>query len=992
VTDASIRRAGPRYTPALDPDAPNLQITPLVEAFDALTYSDAFKARLLKLEADLRKAWSGAPRSVQTALSEAGEALVLCADQIRDLRTRAPEAVPQLKDQLRLTYENIQNALGKYERQLNLERDNHPWEADERKPFDHALTGVREVRQPLEALDEFLVSPAYGAAFNNKLFLRGTWGTGKTHLLCDIANDRVGRGLPTLLILAQTLPVGVDPFLAAFQVSGFNTGVESILQELDQLGRQAGGRALILIDAINEGDRVAWHQHIDSAASLVARYPNVALALSCRTPFDRQVLTEAAEQSFVAASHSGFADIEFDAQTEFFRYYGIPHPHVPLLTLEFSTPLFLKILCTSIASLSEATKKKRIKSFASGHKGMTKLLEDFVCEVGKAIETDFRLPSKTCWRILKGTGDSATAIGIAPKMADLMDDQISRVDAAAIVSQITSFDTARTGELITRLTNDGLLSEDSKYEAGGWIDVIRLPYQRFSDHLISRHLLARHLDTNSAATIRQCFRPSRPLGKIFRPAKWGGYELPGLVSALMLEFPERVKRAVHQDRQELAFYLPPKMRTYDLGGPFIEGLLWRDVGSFSKQTGKLVNVFLGKAPRHTQEEMLEALVSLASRPEHPYSAEKLRGYLAPMKISDRDLYWTEFLRSRVNSSAVYRALDWVQQHGSANMDEVIAKNLITLVSLFLTSTRRHFRDRATHCLVLLGERSPNSLFAEVSRTFGFNDPYVSERMLAAAYGVMMRKWAFPRSGLKDAALPLARELRDRLVGVHDEVPIEHSLMRDYAQGFIELTAKLAPNEAGQLLNDLRRVSLKTVLRLPSRISEKSVEGANSAIHMDFGNYTVGRLISGRGNYDDTHAGYRAVLRQIKRRILDLGYDAERFLGADRLIQQSSFYGRQADDGKKTDRYGKKYSWIAFFEVAGRLSLRGRLPDRWDPRLSATDIDPSFPSPPLEWQPPLKDLFTEPFTTTADWLRSGYSPHYGHLYGATIWMRGARQSG
>jgi hypothetical protein len=628
--------------------------------------------------------------------------------------------------------------------------------------------------------------------------------------------------------------------------------------------------------------------------------------------------------------------------------------------------------------LSQPAKKRRIKSFASGHRGMTKLLEDFVGQVGVDIEKDFGLTAKACWRILKGQGDAAVAIGIAPKMAELMDDQILLTDAVAIVSQITQFDGAKARELIARMTNEGLLSEDSRYVDDDWIDTVRLPYQRFSDHLISRHLLARHLDTTSAATIRKCFRPTKPLGRIFKSRRWGGYEMPGLVSAVMLEFPERVKRAVHPDRQELAYYIPRKLRTYALSEPFIEGLLWRDVDSFSKQTDKLVNAFLGAPQRETQKAMLEALVSLASRPEHRYRAEKLHGYLWGMSVPDRDLFWTEFLRSHSHSAAAYRVLDWVQQPDSSKMEEGTAKNLITLISLFLTSTVRPFRDRATHCLVLLGERSPGSLFAEASRSFAFNDPYVRERMLAAAYGVLMRQWAISPAGLKEAALPLALELRDRLVGTDDEAPIEHMLMRDYARGFIELTAKLLPDRADELLRDARPVSPKTVLRRPSRISEKSVKGADSAIHMDFGNYTMGRLVSGRGNYDYDHKGYRAVRRQIERRILHLGYDAERFKTIDRIVAESTFYGRQSNDGQKTDRYGKKYSWIAYFEVAGRLALRGRLPDRSEVRMSDTDIDPSFPAAPLEWKPPLQDLFTAPFTTAADWLQHGSSPDYRDL--------------
>jgi hypothetical protein len=60
----------------------------------------------------------------------------------------------------------------------------------------------------------------------------------------------VKKGLPTLLILAQTLPVATDPLLAVFQVSGLGSDVESALGDIDRLGQEAGGRALILIDAI----------------------------------------------------------------------------------------------------------------------------------------------------------------------------------------------------------------------------------------------------------------------------------------------------------------------------------------------------------------------------------------------------------------------------------------------------------------------------------------------------------------------------------------------------------------------------------------------------------------------------------------------------------------------------------------------------------------------------------------------------------------------
>lgn len=40
---------------------------------------------------------------------------------------------------------------------------------------------------------------------------------------------------------------------------------------------------------------------------------------------------------------------------------------------------------------------------------LTKLLEDFVVQVGGKIEADFGLQDKTCWRLLKGQGEGAAA-------------------------------------------------------------------------------------------------------------------------------------------------------------------------------------------------------------------------------------------------------------------------------------------------------------------------------------------------------------------------------------------------------------------------------------------------------------------------------------------------------------------------------------------------------------------------------------------------------
>jgi hypothetical protein len=56
VNELAIREAGPRYTPGLDPDAPNIEIGYLVDAFDALSLVDGWRARAQELGERITKA------------------------------------------------------------------------------------------------------------------------------------------------------------------------------------------------------------------------------------------------------------------------------------------------------------------------------------------------------------------------------------------------------------------------------------------------------------------------------------------------------------------------------------------------------------------------------------------------------------------------------------------------------------------------------------------------------------------------------------------------------------------------------------------------------------------------------------------------------------------------------------------------------------------------------------------------------------------------
>ena len=172
---------------------------------------------------------------------------------------------------------------------------------------------------------------------------------------------------------------------------------------------------------------------------------------------------------------------------------------------------------------------------------MTYVLERYTKKVGRTIENNLGLPAGTCWRALKGTRADG---GLAGAMADRGADWLPAGDARAVLQTSLALSEPQTADVLRRLLQEGLLAEQVHWRDGQTVDGVQFAYQRFGDHLIARHLLEAHLVTDSEQAVKRCFHANRPLGRIFQVDRWRThFEEPGIASAIMLEFPERMKRA-----------------------------------------------------------------------------------------------------------------------------------------------------------------------------------------------------------------------------------------------------------------------------------------------------------------------------------------------------------------------------------------------------------------------------------------------------------------
>jgi len=981
-----VAKAGARYTPGIDQSAPNLPIHGLLSALDALGCAANFRNALEEVIAPLRKLKGAEARvagELHKAMSFKLTKYVNLLESIREAKPTGPE-INLKKAQVRTAellsvLMTIRDRASQHASSL---RPDDPYERNAEYDTAYSVArSVRELSERYERVDTALQSAAMLARYSRALFVGGPWGTGKTHLLCDYTLARDGEDKPTLLALAHHIPPHMNPLDGLAQVTEFAKTGRELLKKLSALGKQYGNRALLIIDAINEGDRESWKRYITAVEQDTRTMPWLGIVLSCRKPFEQQIAPDGIPSRFVEVLHAGFEGIELEAQEAYFRYNSIPFPEVPLLSEEFSRPLTLKIICEAFKDLARETIKKRFEGIASGQRSMTYVLEHFIKRRGGEIGAQIGMNSEFFWYLLKGSKKTRSGYetGMAIEMASRGMDYLTKVKALEIIEDHLPSESQIDPQFVLQhCAANGILVEDFAWPPGAQQgeEIVRLPYQRFSDHLIARHLLQQLKSCSTVDAIKNAFLPGTPLGRIFETHGFGGsYENPGVAEAIVAEFPERVRRVCPEDKRELVFHLPKAAANPRLmKDPFLGSLFWRSPASFSRQTDAVVSHFLNE-DRWTQREFFEALMTLGTKERHPYGADRLWRYLQRAKLPDRDERWSEYLRHLDATSAPLKICTWVERNAANITSKNTAARLIVLASLMLTTTDRELRDRATHTLVILGKRFPSELTAHAKMAFGINDPYVTERMVAACFGALMSEQTRITPALQESAQDFAEFLYRNVFAPNAEHATHHALVREFALGFITL-AEWAANFAAK--PSWRRHLSKPFAQIPppfpkpQNIRKAAVAEGRAAIHMDFGNYTIGHLIPDRRNYDDKNPDYAVQLKQIAWRINKLGYTREKFEKLDREIAQSQPHTRGDHEGR-VDRYGKKYGWIAYFEAYGYRSANNTLSKYREDRPSEIGIDPTFHGGPVPWNfPPILE-FSAATKGQIKWLKDGPTP-------------------
>lgn len=644
--------------------------------------------------------------------------------------------------------------------------------------FRNCLYYVRYLISELEHVST-TCTLASKLANSGLLLIKGDAGTGKTHLLCDLAQRRLAKNSPTVLLLGQWFRGLDDPWSQLLlRLDLHSSGAERFVGALEAAAQASDCRALVVIDALNEGQgRDIWPDQLSSFLKRLEESPWIAVVLSVRSSYEEFLIPENVLDAAAHVTHDGFADAEFDAIKSYFAHYGIEFHSSPMLQPEFKNPLFLKTICRGLQERDETR-------IPVGFQGITAIFDLYLDTVNIRLAKELNYDPKN--NLVRTALDEFARAVVQSKNGQLPRDQAAHVINAELPGRSFS------DSLYSGLVSEGVLSEDLGWApANAGDEVVAISYNRYADHIMADHLLQVNLDDRNVLDangstfgdallwFKSMFDRVVPSGvrrKITCERglpflqDWEGYMDPGLLEALCIQVPEK-------SGKELIRLEPKTAELPGIGDAYLQSLVWRDLDAFSDDSLAVLNEL--DRDRKFWDNPLHSLLTVSTVPDHFFNAAYLHERLDRDSMAQRDSWWSVFLHEAwERQGAIFRLVSWaLGATPNKRIDSEVVDLAVTTLVWTFTSSNRFLRDKATKATVALLTGRHRSTVRMLKRFAGVDDPYVAERVYAVAYGVAMRSYE-------------TEDVSEMAALVYDQVfaegePPAHILMRDYARGVVE---------------------------------------------------------------------------------------------------------------------------------------------------------------------------------------------------------------
>lgn len=839
--DAAIANLGPKYSPDL-----NFEIDFLPTVFDALSrnskFQESFKNKLNTFLLGLNEIIAQSNRFEET--KEFAKRLEGCCIEIiatyekTDFLPQTEIPVTKLLakiDGIRSELEPLGEVYNQIEAvfqdELKKKREDkkEEYRGFREQKTDREAQALYTLLNTTDELSYYLAGPAIRASNEGVLFLKGKPGSGKSHLLADVATNRKDDQIPTVFLLGEHFSEQ-HPKINIKQLVGCSGSLESYLATLESLGRAKQVRILFIIDAINEGPgKFSWKNSIAGLVKELTKFKWIGFVFSYRSTYEDVVIPDGFKPPLLI--HTGFEGMEYEATKQFFEYYKIQQPTIPLLNPEFSNPLFLKTFCVALNKAGKTI-------IPEGYEGISRILDAYLEAANKNIGVRLGYP------YLKINLVSRAIDNIVQHQIETNEFIISWENAFSLVEPLIKTYSDKRG-FLEELIKEGIFIEDQfynsqskKYELHG----IVFNYERFNEHLKAGYLLSKF---SSIEALRKAFSAKGYLRSFFIGEFGFSGSNTGLLNAFAIIIPEQFGVEIYDVFKPRDDWGRPAI--YDA---FLQSIIWRRHDTIKSSSFDYVRKFINYNDEHLVH-FFEIILLLSSNPTNYYNADFIHGLLKPLSVARRDHDWSlmiNWLWQRNEKNPIQRIIDWCwsEEDKSYTKDESIIL-LGKILAWFFTSSNRYIRDKSTKAFASLFINRVHLLKHIIEEFKLVNDPYVLERVLAGSYGAITHSNDLSKNSV------LAQYVYNEFFSKRK--PPLNVLTRDYGKGIIEFVI----SKGGKLKYDKINICPPFDYDFPTDIPDKKwlkkIEIKNnghytteemgqaqikrSVLHWDFGRYILG---------------------------------------------------------------------------------------------------------------------------------------------------------
>jgi hypothetical protein len=778
------------------------------------------------------------------------------------------------------------------------------------------LDDTRATAEALRDLREWIASPECSLAYERVFVLSGVAGSGKTHGICSAADIRLRDGLLSCVAFGHQFGGEPDPWTRLRETLGLPAmlGVDGLLDALDAAGEASGSPLVLFIDAVNETRPIAyWRDRLSAFSKAVRSRPHLRLCITCRTSFAPYCLP--ADHDLPIVEHRGFSGMEDDACRVFFQHYGLEPPIGPILQPELSNPLYLRLLCTTLHA-------RGLRRLPKGWHGIAPTLRAFL----ENKEQQFAIEHETSSgaSIVKG---SLTAIARA--LADSGGSALSWSMAQRCISNARP--QAANLQVLEWLVRADLLVEDAPLatDALDQESAVRPAFERLGDFMIAKALM----ESCEQTGIVEACQPGDPLHALMKDVDTLERN-SGVLAALSILIPEAKAGLELPDLAENALVRERLLKIT------VGSIPSREPSTFTSASALLICEAL--ASRDLSFDAMDAVLS-TSWQSSSVDAIWVHGLLKQRPLAERDAYWCRYLHDRFESrGTVYRLIHAAFGNSVDQLDHEMAERWCTILVWFTAAADRRVKDLATRAVTAVFAAQPEIIPRVLHQLLACDDDEVRERALLSSYGAM----------ITSRHTGVIRQVAETLENAYRSQPeaYDNALIRDHLRCIVGLAREVNalpegvdPDLTGQPILSSWPLQLPTECQV--RLWGDLLRFWPDEFLSDFYKYSMNCLSPWEHGFSRSNMA-AWILQRVAR---EFGYEGS---GSERYDQHMlHLYGGGRGKPVWAERIGKKYLWVAMYQLASRLHDHLERERRgWEPMplteplilLEERKLDPTLP--------------------------------------------------